>query len=184
MAYDVIEPPSNHIVEKSPWGHWQIHLVENRAERGRFITGGNGTSRYLLRMEDNAMIARTFRVVPVETTYGDRSIRIGRNFTLVDDDLREARNVIVVGNRVGYLSWFNGTVTYSGSTIDGGVIYKTYVSSQHRRKGVATAALHFARDLFPAMDIRHSDALSADGAAFAAATSTPNDLLRRRSMAA
>lgn len=190
MSYDIATPASTHVAEKVNGGYWvnrledRTHTTSGRPRGWRFILGGNGTSRYLLRMEDGAMVARTYKVVPVESSWGDRSIQVGKKVTLTSDDLPENGHVIVVGNRVGYLTWFGGNPEYTGSNIDGGVIYKAYVSSKHRRKGVATALLDLARQMFPDKDIRHSCALSDDGAAFAAATPTPNDLPRRRAAAA
>ncbi|MDN5893875.1 MAG: GNAT family N-acetyltransferase [Nocardioides sp.] len=187
MSYEAITPSSTHVVEKAPANsrYWHVSRIDQRAsDKWRFIAGSNGTSHYLLRMEDGAMVARTYKVVPVESSWGNREVRVGKNFTLADDDLPENEHVIVVGSRVGYLTWFPGAPEYTGSNIDGGVIHKTYVSRQHRSKGVATAMLDFARDTFPGKDVRHSNALTPDGAAFAAATPTPNDLPRRTTTAA
>lgn len=86
-------------------------------------------------------------------------------------------HVLWLTRRAGYLSWFTGSIDRlpggsldDSSNINGGVIYKVFVSAQHRRKGLASAMLAMARDLYPQMHIRHSKALSVDGAAWAAAT--------------
>ena len=74
--------------------------------------------------------------------------------------------------RAGYLSWFGGKPEYDGANVDGGVIHKAYVSSPHRRRGVASALLDYARTQHPDQDIRHSRALSDDGKAWAANTAS------------
>lgn len=181
---------ASHVAEKSGSG-WNISRIEDRThstfgrDRGwHFITGADGGPRYLLRMEAGAMVARTVKIVPVATEWGEQIIRVGTSTTLIHDGLPEDGDVLVVGRRCGSLSWFGGRPSYDGSNIDGGVIFKTYVSSQHRRKGVATAMLNHARNLHPERDIRHSNALSEDGAAFAAATPTANDLRVGKAVAA
>ena len=73
------------------------------------------------------------------------------------------------GKRIGRLSWYPGKPTYESKNIDGGVIASAYVSKQFRRKGIASAMLDYARAVHPERDIRHSDALYPDGAAWAAA---------------
>jgi GNAT superfamily N-acetyltransferase len=80
------------------------------------------------------------------------------------------------GRRAGYLSYFGGHIDRNEdgtpndrSNINGGLIYKTYVSGPHRRKGLATAMLDYAREKHPDMEIRHSNALSDDGRAWRAA---------------
>lgn len=182
MPYELTHPNNTHVAERVRGGYWNVsftedrtHSTSGRARGWTFITGGNGTSRYLLRMEDGTLVAHTYRTVPVEHPRGAAAIRVNR-FVLEHDGLPDAGEVIVVGKRCGYLSWFGGTPEYNGDNIDGGVIYKVYVSQQHRRKGVATALLNVARDMFPEKDIRHSSALSGAGVDFAAATPTPNDL--------
>ena len=79
--------------------------------------------------------------------------------------------------RVGYLSWFGGHIDRNPdgtpddrSNINGGRIYKAYVSGQHQRKGLASAMLAMARERHPEMEIRHSGALSDEGRAWAEAT--------------
>lgn len=173
---------ASHIAEKSNGG-WNVSRLEDRThttfgrDRGwHFITGADGTPRYLLRMEEGSMVARTVKTVPVTTQWGEDIIRVGPTTTLIHPGFSGDGDVLVIGRRCGRLSWFGGRPAYDGSNIDGGVIYKTYVSSQHRRKGIATGMLDHARTLHPEKDIRHSTALSDDGAAFAAATPTPNDL--------
>lgn len=79
-------------------------------------------------------------------------------------------------SRIGMLTYFGGKPTYDGSNVDGGVIHKVSVRPRHQRNGVATAMLDFARERNPDKDVRHSNVLSEDGAAWAAATPTPNDL--------
>lgn len=74
--------------------------------------------------------------------------------------------------RAGYLSWFGGKPEYDGSNVDGGVIHKAYVSGPHRRRGVASALLDYARTQHPEQDIRHSRALSDDGKAWADKTAS------------
>ena len=68
---------------------------------------------------------------------------------------------------VGYLSWFPGKPKHNGSSIDGGVIHKVQVSPQHQRRGLASAMLAFARERNPDLDIRHSNALTDEGRAWA-----------------
>lgn len=60
---------------------------------------------------------------------------------------------------VGYLSWLGG---------DTPKIYKTFVKEDHRRKGVASAMLGFAREIEPSL--QHSHALTEDGHAWAEKT--------------
>lgn len=182
---------ASHIAEKGSGGGWNVSRLDDRThstsgrDRGwHFIAAADGNPRYMLRMEEGSMVARTVKTVPVTTEWGERIIRVGSTTTLIHDDLPEGGQVLIVGRRCGRLTWFGGCPTYDGSNIDGGVIYKTYVSSQHRRKGVATAMLGYARNLYPQKDIRHSNALSDDGAAFAAATPTPNDLRDGKAVAA
>lgn len=71
------------------------------------------------------------------------------------------------GKRIGRLSWYPGKPTYESSNVDGGVIASVYVSRQFRRKGIASAMLDYARAVHPDRDIRHSNALSPDGRAWA-----------------
>lgn len=175
-------PAATHMAEKRN-GYWNVSRIEDRThttsgrDRGwAIITNAAGAARYLIRMEDGAMVARLVKEVPVQTQWGENLIQVTAKATLTHDELPTGGTVLLVGNRCGSLTWFGGTATYDGSNIDGGVIHKAYVSSQHRRKGLATALLRVARSRFPDKDIRHSNALSADGAAWAAATPTPNDL--------
>lgn len=177
MSYSVTaQVGSRHVLEPANGTYWLTEMTEHQTRTWRFIVGSNGTSRYVLRPERGVMVARTYKTVPVETHYGDRIVRPRARFTFNHDGLPESGNVVVLGNRAGYLSWFSGAPEYDGHNIDGGVIHKVYVSPPHRRKGVATAMFEFARELNPDMDIRHSNALTDDGAAFAAATPTANDL--------
>ena len=76
----------------------------------------------------------------------------------------------------GYLTWFGGKppLDDDGTPVDegninNGMIHKAYVSKHHRRKGLASAMLAFARDLNPEAHVRHSTALSPDGRAWATA---------------
>ena len=76
----------------------------------------------------------------------------------------------------GYLTWFGGKPPLDDAgnpidvgTINNGQIHKAYVTLQHRRKGLASAMLAFARDLHPDAHVRHSTVLSADGRAWAEA---------------
>lgn len=50
-----------------------------------------------------------------------------------------------------------------------GEIGRVQVSGPHRRKGVASAMLDYAREQHPDMEIRHSHALSEDGTAWSRA---------------
>lgn len=70
---------------------------------------------------------------------------------------------------VGSLSWFSGKPQYDSTTIDGGVIHKVFVRDENRRQGIATAMLNAARKWNPDRDIRHSNALTEDGKAWAKA---------------
>jgi ribosomal protein S18 acetylase RimI-like enzyme len=79
-----------------------------------------------------------------------------------------------LGRRVGSLSFFGGKIDRNEdgtiddrSNINGGRIHKVYVSSQFRRKGIASAMLDFARERYPDKEVRHSNALSDDGRAWA-----------------
>jgi len=80
--------------------------------------------------------------------------------------------------RVGYLSHFTGEVrrnpdgTPENSNVNGGVIHEVYVSGPHRRKGVASAMLAFARERHPELEVRHSTALSEEGKSWSAATAS------------
>lgn len=76
----------------------------------------------------------------------------------------------------GYLTWFGGEppldndgIPIDEGNINNGMIHKAYVSKPHRRKGLASAMLVFARDLNPGAHVRHSTALSPDGKAWATA---------------
>ncbi|AXV09810.1 hypothetical protein DVS28_b0040 (plasmid) [Euzebya pacifica] len=76
----------------------------------------------------------------------------------------------------GYLTWFSGKppLDADGNPIDegainNGMIHKAYVSKQHRRKGLASAMLAFARERNPDAHVRHSTVLSGDGTAWATA---------------
>lgn len=157
-------------------GHWTLDTNLTRITSYQLIPSSNGRTTYMLRMEDGAMVARLVRHAPIETSYGERSVRTRVNHVYISDNLPETGTVLIVGNRVGYLTWFGGTPRYDGNNVDGGVIHKVYVSSTHRRKGVATAMLNRAQELHPQSDIRHSNALSDDGVAWAAATPTARDL--------
>jgi ribosomal protein S18 acetylase RimI-like enzyme len=69
----------------------------------------------------------------------------------------------------GYLSWFGGNPDKEGrdGNTSPGTIYKVHVAEQHRRRGLASAMLDFARERYPEMDIRHSTALTEDGRSWA-----------------
>ena len=79
------------------------------------------------------------------------------------------------GRRVGAMDWFageknpnhNSITSEAGLTVDPTkpTIYKTTVSAPHRRKGVASAMLNYARSIEP--DLQHSHALSDDAVAWA-----------------
>lgn len=83
------------------------------------------------------------------------------------------------GRRVGALNWFPGgsvggssdrTITNAaGLPVEPGkpTIYKTVVSKPHRRKGVASAMLDYARQAEP--ELQHSHALSEDAVGWAKA---------------
>jgi GNAT superfamily N-acetyltransferase len=82
-----------------------------------------------------------------------------------------------IGKRIGGLTWFPGQVrkkedgSYDDSSnINGGVIHGIHVSTQFRRKGIASAMLDYARELHPEKEIRHSRALTDDGRAWAEKT--------------
>lgn len=99
------------------------------------------------------------------------------NYTFHSDEPGEMGTSIIArttnkegqpGKRIGRLSWYPGKPTYESKNIDGGVIASVYVSKQFRRKGIASAMMDYARAVHPERDIRHSDALSTDGAAWAA----------------
>lgn len=81
-----------------------------------------------------------------------------------------------VGKRIGGLSWYPGEAHKKAdgsfddsSGINGGVIHGVHVSTQFRRKGIASALLDFARERNPERQIRHSNTLSAEGAAWSQA---------------
>lgn len=78
------------------------------------------------------------------------------------------------GRRVGAMNWFSGTVGSGGATTSAAglpvdpskpTIYKAIVSAPHRRKGVASAMLDYAREIAP--DLQHSHALSPDAVEWA-----------------
>jgi GNAT superfamily N-acetyltransferase len=81
------------------------------------------------------------------------------------------------GRRVGHLAWFpgkpdrdeQGAIKDNGN-IGGGIISGVHVGRQFQRKGLATAMLGFARERFPEHEIRHSNALTPDGKAWAERT--------------
>lgn len=72
------------------------------------------------------------------------------------------------GRRVGAMNWMSTAMnsepvtSAAGLTVEPGkpTIYKTVVSKPHRRKGVASAMLDYARKIEP--DLQHSHALSED----------------------
>lgn len=72
---------------------------------------------------------------------------------------------------VGSMQWFGGKPTPEElnevSNTTPGTIYKAHVKESHQRRGIATAMLGFARDQFPDSQIRHSNALSSEGQAWA-----------------
>jgi GNAT superfamily N-acetyltransferase len=79
-----------------------------------------------------------------------------------------------IGRRIGGLTWFPGKVernedgSYDDrSGVNAGIIHGVHVSTQFRRKGIASAMLDYARELAPEKEIRHSSALSDDGRAWA-----------------
>lgn len=81
-----------------------------------------------------------------------------------------------VGKRIGALTWYPGQVRKNedgsyddSSSVNGGVIHGVHVSTQFRRKGIASAMLDFARERYPEKEIRHSSALSPEGAAWSQA---------------
>ena len=82
---------------------------------------------------------------------------------------REARK-----KPVASLTWFGGTPTEedlsSRSNTTPGTIYKAIVKPAHQRKGIATAMLNYARERHPEAQIRHSNALSPEGRAWAERT--------------
>lgn len=85
---------------------------------------------------------------------------------IVHPTSREARK-----KPVASLTWFGGVPTEedlaSRSNTTPGTIYKAIVKPAHQRRGLATAMLHFARELNPEAQIRHSGALSPEGRAWA-----------------
>jgi GNAT superfamily N-acetyltransferase len=87
-----------------------------------------------------------------------------------------AHHGTAAGGVVGALSVFPGKPTRlpsgeidNSSNINGGVIYGINVDEKHRGKGIATAMLNHARARYPDWEVRHSTALSEEGAAFAKA---------------
>lgn len=64
----------------------------------------------------------------------------------------------------GYLQWFGKR--RGPDDEHGGTIHKVFVSEAHRRRGLASAMLDFARQQHPDHDIRHSNVLSDDGRAW------------------
>jgi ribosomal protein S18 acetylase RimI-like enzyme len=74
-----------------------------------------------------------------------------------------------LGQEAGHLDWYSGTPTPEQAKDNGispGAIHEVAVRGEHQRKGVATEMLKFARDSFPAAQVRHSNALTADGKAW------------------
>lgn len=78
------------------------------------------------------------------------------------------------GRRIGALNWFSSAVGAGGATTSAAglpvdpskpTIYKTVVSKPHRRKGVASAMLDYAREAEP--ELQHSHALSPDAVEWA-----------------
>ena len=69
------------------------------------------------------------------------------------------------GRRAGALTHFGGSST---SEPEATTIHKIVVSGPHRRKGVGTAMLDYARLQTP--DLHHSQALTEDGQAYASAS--------------
>jgi GNAT superfamily N-acetyltransferase len=79
-----------------------------------------------------------------------------------------------IGKRIGTLTWYPGEVrkkedgSYDDSSnVNGGVIHGVHVSTQFRRKGLASAMLDYARTKHPEREIRHSNLLSDDGRSWA-----------------
>lgn len=78
------------------------------------------------------------------------------------------------GRGIGAMSWFSGDksgIRHVQGSPDPykPAIYKVYVSSPQRRKGVATAMLEHARDIAPGLQHSGPQALSPEGAAWAKA---------------
>jgi 8-oxo-dGTP pyrophosphatase MutT (NUDIX family)/GNAT superfamily N-acetyltransferase len=75
-------------------------------------------------------------------------------------------HVMPSGRRAGVLTWFGGKHDPENPSTTHGVIHKVIVSAPHRRKGLASAMLDFAREKNPNDSIAHSTALSDDGRAW------------------
>jgi GNAT superfamily N-acetyltransferase len=108
----------------------------------------------------------------------DVTTHTGHSYTLMTHGLGLGGDSTVTAHRrlsngkyqgVGYLSWFGGNPEREGreGNTSPGTIYKAHVAERHRRRGVASAMLDFARERYPHMDVRHSTALSDDGRAWA-----------------
>lgn len=146
------------------------HQLRGDADRFRMYNG-----KYLLEDDGNQVIAYRARLDRlVAPGHGGvqwpENPEPGRSYSSADlPSLPEPR-------RVGYINWYGGEVRKDTSGtpepgINGGTVHKAYVSSQHRRKGVASAMLDFARERHPEKEIRHSPRYSQtdDGANWAQA---------------
>jgi GNAT superfamily N-acetyltransferase len=140
-----------HQGEGDAWGEHPYHGTQ------RWVRAKNGTPYRLQQMSNGIIAAHT--VTPGSADFNRAPTR---------------------QSAIGSLSFFGGKPQHDGSNTDGGVIYKTIVRPRHQRRGVATAMLEFARHLNPEADVRHSNALSEEGAAWARATPTPNDLRSKK----
>jgi GNAT superfamily N-acetyltransferase len=107
--------------------------------------------------------------MPSAASYGKYVIQeSGRNQVTA-----HTSNTDGIGKRIGYLNYFGGSIDRhpdgsidDRSNINGGVIHKAFVSSQFRRKGLASAMLDFARARDPKKQIRHSRLLTDDAKAW------------------
>ena len=111
--------------------------------------------------------------LPDTISYGKYLIRDTGFFGVSAHTYNEKRHGNV-GKRIGGLSWYPGEVrkkedgSYDDSSnVNGGVIHGVHVSTQFRRKGLASAMLDYARARYPEKEIRHSSALSDEGRAWA-----------------
>ena len=111
---------------------------------------------------------------PLAVSYGKYILREAAYGAGVSAHLYSEKKPDRIGRRIGGLTWFPGRVekkedgSYDdASNVNGGVIHGVHVSTQFRRKGIASAMLDYARELHPEKEIRHSSALSEDGKAWA-----------------
>jgi ribosomal protein S18 acetylase RimI-like enzyme len=174
-TYEPLEPPPDSQSGK----HVSPEASRHTAASG--LEAGNRFAQRLDDSEDNEpyIVARKHEYARDYIAPGGQQYRLLHDYGGFTNSAVTAHQRLSTGSYrgAGYLSWFGGTPRHDGSTVDGGVIHKVHVSGPHRRRGLASAMLSFARERKPEMDVRHSSALTDEGRAWAehTAAASPTD---------